>query len=113
MYEKYLKYKNVYTQIIADQDLLNDVAQDKIGYLPIKFWLFSPFIDDIDSDNIETQNQYEFYNMNENKLKNTDSYIPKNSRDYFRLSYTPVVIHQWNGKWIEGPGLSIYRRLAQ
>ena len=25
----------------------------------------------------------------------------------------PVVIHQWNGKWICGRGLSIYRRIVQ
>ena len=113
MYEKYLKYKDVYTHIIADQDLLNDVAQKYIGYLPIKFGLFSPFLDDIESDTLNSKNQYEYFNMNEDKLKNTSFYIPKNSNEYFKLSYNPVVIHQWNGKWQNGEGLSIYRRLAQ
>jgi hypothetical protein len=113
MYEKYLKYKDVYTHIIADQDLLNDIAQKEIGYLPIKFGLFSPFLNDAESDTLDSKNQYEFYNMSEAKLKNTSFYIPKNSNDYFRLSYNPVVIHQWNGKWQNGEGISIYRRLAQ
>jgi len=113
MYEKYLNNKNVYNNIIADQDLLNDIAQEQIGYLPIKFGLFSPFLNDEESDNLNIKNQYEFYNMNEDKLKNTSSYIPKNSKDYFKLSYNPVVIHQWNGKWMKGSGLSIYRRLCQ
>ena len=86
MYDKYLKYKNVYTHIIADQDLLNDIAQKEIGYLPVKFGLFSPFLNDKESDTIESKNQYDFYNMNEDKLKNTSFYIPKNSNEYFKLS---------------------------
>ena len=113
MYEKYLKYKDVYRHVICDQDLLNDVAQKEIGYLPIKFGLFSPFLNDSDSDRLDSKNQYERYKMNERKLKNTNHYIPKNSNEYFKLSYNPVVIHQWNGKWQYGTGLSIYRRLAQ
>ena len=113
MYEKYLKYKKAYTNIIADQDLLNDVAQEQIGYLPIKYGIFSPFINDKESDNLTSKNQFEKYKMNEKKLNNTSFYIPKNSNDFFKLSYNPVVIHQWNGKWQFGSGLSIYRRLAQ
>jgi hypothetical protein len=113
MYKKYLKYKNVYSHFISDQDLLNDVAQKEIGYLPIKFGIFSPFWSDSDSDKLYSINQYELFNLNENKLKNTNYYIPKNSNEYFKLSYNPVVIHQWNGKWQDGQGLSIYRRLAQ
>lgn len=111
MYEKFLKYKDVYTNIIADQDLLNDVAQNKIGYLPVRFGLFSPFINDKDTDDPSAINQYEFYQMTEKKLKNKP-FIPKNPNDFLRQSYNPVVIHQWNGKWVEGNGLSIFRRLA-
>ena len=114
MYEKYLKFKNAYNNnIICDQDLLNDVAQDNIGYLPVRFGLFSPFVSDSDSDNTSIINQYEFYHMNENKLKNKFPFLPKNSSDFFRQSANPVVIHQWNGKWTYGNGLSIYRRLVQ
>lgn len=113
MYEKYLKYKDVYKNIITDQDLMNDVAQNQIGYLPVRFGLFSPFVNDIDSDDPKIKNQYEFYNMNEEKLKNKFPFIPKNAKDFFRQSYNPVVIHQWNGKWGQGDGLSIFRRLAQ
>ena len=113
MYDKYLKYKNVYTNIICDQDLLNDIAQDQIGYLPIRFGLFSPFESDKDSDNPESGNEYIKFQMDEKKLNNTFTYIPKNSHEYFKQSYNPVVIHQWNGKWQCGGGISIYRRLAQ
>ena len=121
MYDKYLKYKNmysnhikkVYMNHIPDQDLLNDIAQKSIGYLPIKYGLFSPFVDDKDSDNPNIINQYEIFNMNEQKLNKTYSYIPKNSSQFFRQSYNPVVIHQWNGKWQNGSGLTIYRRICQ
>jgi len=112
MYAQFLKYKDAYKNIIADQDLMNDVAQNQIGYLPVRFGLFSPFIDDKDSDDPKINNQYEIYKMDEKKLKNKFPYLPKNTSDYFRQSYNPVVIHQWNGKWGEGHGLSIYRRLA-
>ena len=114
IYKKYLKYKNVYkNNPIADQHLMNDISQNQIGYLPVRFGLFSPFINDIDSDNPKIKTQYEFYNMTEKKLKNKFSFIPRNASDFFRQSYNPVVIHQWNGKWQRGKGLSIYRRLAQ
>ena len=121
MYDKYIKFinkyknqiKNIYYKNIFDQDLLNDVAQKSIGYLPIKFGLFSPFVNDAESDNPNVANQYEIWNMTEEKLNNTFSYLPKNSKEYFRLSYNPVVIHQWNGKWQNGEGISIYRRLCQ
>ncbi len=114
MYAQFLKYKNVYKNMIVDQDLMNDVAQDKIGYLPVRFGLFSPFRNDKDSDNPKVRNQYEFYQMGEKlkKLKNKFPYIPENSKDFFRQSYNPVVIHQWNGKWGGGRGISLFRRLA-
>ena len=113
MYKKYLKYKRVYKKNrIADQHLMNDVAQNQIGYLPVRFGLFSPFINDKDSDDPKINNQYEFHKMDEKKLKNKFPFLQKNTSDFFRQSYNPVVIHQWNGKWGEGSGLSIYRRLA-
>jgi hypothetical protein len=112
MYQIFLKNKNAYKNIIADQDLMNDVAQKKIGYLPVRFGLFSPFLSDKDSDDPKVRNQYEYYKMTKKKLKNKFPYIPKNTSDFFRQSYNPVVIHQWNGKWAFGGGLSIYRRLA-
>ena len=115
MYEKYLKFKDVYkNNIIADQDLINDVAQNQIGYLPVRFGLFSPFINDNDSDDPKVKTQYVIYKMTKKKLKLKKKfpYIPKNAKDFFRQSYNPVVIHQWNGKWGEGQGLSIFRRLA-
>ena len=46
IYEKCKKYKNVYRSSIGDQDLLNDIAFGKIGYLPMKFGIRSPYIED-------------------------------------------------------------------
>ena len=114
MYQKYLKYKNIYNNSnIADQHLINDLSQKQIGYLTVRFGLFSPFRNDEDSDNPEIKTQYEIFKMDEKKLKNKFPFLPKNTNDYFRQSYNPVVIHQWNGKWGQGNGLSIFRRLAQ
>lgn len=116
MYEKYLKYKDVYTSRICDQDLLNDIAFGKIGYLPIKFGLFAPFRNDTESDFKPYINQYQEYKMNELKLLNKYEkfpFLPRNTDEFFKQSYNPVVIHQWNDKWVDGSGLSIYRRLAQ
>ncbi len=116
MYEKYLKYKNVYSNRICDQDLLNDIAYGKIGYLPIRYGLFAPFRNDYESDFKPYRNQYQFFQMNELKLLNKSKkfpFLPRNTDEFFKQSYNPVVIHQWNDKWVFGSGLSIYRRLAQ
>ena len=114
MYQKYLIYKNIYNNSdIADQHLINDLSQKQIGYLPVRFGLFSPFRNDKDSDNPEIKTEYEIFKMDEKKLKNKFPFLPKNANDFFRQSYNPVVIHQWNGKWGQGSGLSIFRRLAQ
>ena len=117
MYKKYLKYKNVYSNnIIADQELLNDVCNGKIGYLPIKYGLFPPFKSDNESDFNPYHNEYEKHKMNEYKLLKKHRkfpFLPRNNDEFFKQSYNPVVIHQWNGKWVNGKGLTIYRRLAQ
>ena len=116
MYEKYLKYKNVYSNRICDQDLLNDIAYGKIGYLPIKYGLFAPFRNDYESDFQPYISQYQKLRMNEFKLLNKSKefpFLPRNTYEFFKRSSNPVVIHQWNDKWVDGSGLSIYRRLAQ
>ena len=113
MYDKFLKYKDVYNNKFADQDLLNDIAQDKIGYIPVKFGIFASHSKDERYDSLQNGNEFEFYQMNEKNFKNKFSFIPNNSDEFYKQSCNPVVIHQWNGKWSMGDGLSIYRRLAQ
>jgi lipopolysaccharide biosynthesis glycosyltransferase len=50
IYEKCVKNKDIYHNEIADQDLLNDILFGKIGYLPFKFGMRSPYGKDVDSD---------------------------------------------------------------
>ena len=110
IYKKFIKYKNIYKHSYGDQDLLNDIGFGKIGYLPIKFGIRAPYINDNDSDVGKNSN---FKYINKIKLKYLFNFLPKNENELFRLGYNPVVIHQLNGKWMDGKGLTIYRRLAQ
>ena len=112
MYEKYVKYKNVYkSSIIAEQDLINDVAYGQIGYLPMKYGIIGPFINDRLSDNYHTKGIFKYYKRA--KHKELYPFLPKNMNEMYFQAYNPVVIHQFFGKWVEGSGLTIYRRLAQ
>ena len=63
MYEKFAKYKEVYISGIAEQDLLNDIAIGKIGYLPVKYGVFSPHSTDQNSDTINLLHNFYFYNF--------------------------------------------------
>jgi lipopolysaccharide biosynthesis glycosyltransferase len=112
IYEKIVKNKSLYKPSpLIDQDLLNDVAYGKIGYLPIRFGLKAPFTDDKISDSPPYRTNYN--NILE-KAKYKEKYnLPKNRFEMNSQALNPVVIHQWNGKWICGRGLSIYRRIVQ
>ena len=50
VYEKCVKNKDAYRSAVGDQDLLNDVAFGKIGYLPMKFGIRAPYKNDKESD---------------------------------------------------------------
>ena len=111
MYEKFIKYKYIYKSAVADQHLLNDIAFGKIGYIPLKFGLRSPYKNDKDSENPPLINGYSF--VNRIKYKNKFRFIPNNEFQLFKEGYSPVVIHHCNVKWMFGKGMTIYRRLAQ
>ena len=111
IYKKFLKFKNVYSSKVGDQDLLNDIAFGKVGYLPMKFGIRAPYKNDKDSDKPLYNNP--FYHMMKKYSKSKYHYIPKNINKAIQLGHNPVVIHQFNGKWMYGKGLSIYRRIAQ
>ena len=66
---------------------MNDVAQNKIEYLSVRYGLFAPFKKDKGSIDPKVRNQYEVHKMTEKKLKNKFPYIPKNTSDFFRQSY--------------------------
>ena len=111
IYEKCVKNKDTYHNEIADQDLLNDILFGKIGYLPFKFGMRSPYGKDVDSDIVLRDNPYSYYAYVYSKVNYT--FNPQNYSKFMQLGYNPIVIHQFNGKWIYGKGLTIYRRIAQ
>ena len=111
MYNKFLENKNVYPKThVIDQDILNDVAFGKVGYLPIRFGLISPFSNDYESDYPPFKTDFSYF-----AKRNFDQYpyIPKNQNEVNSQAFNPVVVHHWNGKWLNGIGLTVYKRIAQ
>ena len=101
IYQKIVKNKKLYKPSInVDQNYLNDVSYGKIGILPIKFGL-TPY------QTIRAYLKYAKLTKNYQYLKNQNEI---KSQDF---NLNPVIIHQWNGKWVLGRGLTIYRRIAQ
>ena len=111
IYEKCVKNKNAYHNQIGDQDLLNDILFGKVGYMPLKFGIRSPYRIDADSDIVLKDNPYSYYSYAYSKVNY--SFNPQNNSKFIQLGYNPIVIHQFNGKWMFGKGLTIYRRIAQ
>ena len=112
IYEKTVKKKNVYIPSRwALQYYLNDLAYGKIGYLPLKFGIFSPFRNDRQSDTPPYITQYAF--CHKVKYHKIYPFLPKNRNEMNLQAYNPIIIHSWNGKWSSGRGLTIYRRIAQ
>ena len=71
----------------------------------------SPYSKDVDSDIVLRDNPYSYYAYVYSKVNYT--FNPQNYSKFMQLGYNPIVIHQFNGKWIYGKGLTIYRRIAQ
>ena len=76
----------------------------------MRFGLVAPFLEDQDSDSSPYKTLY--WNLDNAKYKEKYN-LPKNQDEMNIHSLNPVIIHQWNGKWIHGRGLTIYRRIAQ
>lgn len=111
IYEKCVKNKDVYHSQIGDQDLLNDILFGKIGYLPMKFGVRPPYSIDADSDIVSEYNPYSYYAQIYSKFN--FPFNPKRISKFIQLGYNPIIIHQFNGKWMYGKGLTVYRRIAQ
>lgn len=105
---RYLKMKGK-----PDQTLFNIVVPDnKKDYFPLRFGGLTPFINDRDSDKLK------FYDNSFEKWLNSplSKSFPENPNNLIKFTaqlYNPTFIHQWNGKWASGRGLSIYRHLAK
>ena len=115
MYEKYLKYRvEYYDSNIADQNIINDIAYGKIGYLPMKFGAHPLFSNDKESDSIPSESVYDLWNFyNKIKISNEYPHLLRNDKDLFLQSYNPVIVHSISEKWMYGGGITLFRRLAQ
>ena len=111
IYDLFLKYKNVYYPPLAEQNMINDIRNGKIGYIPVEFGLVPPFEDDESSSNITKTSIYRFFNLN--IISENSSFLAKTYEEYMSLAYNAVIIHCWNGKWNYGTGMNIYRKLSQ
>jgi lipopolysaccharide biosynthesis glycosyltransferase len=111
IYEKCVRNKNTYKSGTGDQDLLNDISFGKVGYLPMKFGIRSPYFSDEDSDLPKSNNPF-YYFIKYYKSFNP-KLIPEEITKVIQLCNNPIVIHQFNGKWMYGKGLTVYRRIAQ
>ena len=111
MYNKFLKYKNVYHSTVGDQDLLNDIAFGKITYIPFKYGMISPYLNDNDSEKANGNNKFSIVKKIINKEK--FDFLPKTEDELLKMGYSPCVIHHMHSKWMNGGGLTLYRKLAQ
>ena len=65
--------------------------------------------EDADNKKITSMKKY----IDAIKYKEKYSFLPKNEEDFLKLGYNPVVIHHMHSKWMDGKGLTLFRRLAQ
>ena len=112
LYNLFFKYKNVYNPPFAEQHMLNDIAFGEIGYLPVEFGLVPPFSDDkffyIKKKKIAI---YAYYNLT--VISKHSNFLPKTYEEFLHQAYNPVIVHSWTGKWAQGKGMNIYRKLCQ
>ena len=110
IYEKCVQNKTAYNDSNGDQDLLNDILFGKVGYLPRNYGFRSIFRENSELDAV-LKNKF-FGNYTSNSM---EKYLfkPKIYKECILLGFNPLIIHQFNGKWMYGKGLTIYRRLAQ
>ena len=116
MYQLFVKYKNMYKNIYAEQLMVNDIAYGFVDYLPIEFGLVPPFKDDkfFKIRKNRKKSIYNCYNLTLiSEMSNKLNSLPKTHEEFLYHAFNPVIVHSWNGKWAEGNGMNIYRRLCQ
>lgn len=107
--------KNRYLKVRGqpDQSLFNILVPDnKKGYFPFRFGGLAPFGSDKNSDNLAISN-YGIKKWLKSSLSNSFPENPRNIDRYISQLYNPTFIHQFDGKWYKGKGLSIFRSLAK
>ena len=104
-----------YLQLVGqpDQTLINIlIPDDKKNYLPFKFGGFSLFSDDKNYDYMKFED-FGFKNWLNSIYSKYLPEKPDSENGIIIKLYNPRFIHQFNGKWENGTGLSIYRLLAK
>ena len=110
MYSKFLKYKNIYGPPFAEQHMINDIAYGEIGYLPIEYGLPQPFEFD---NQFNFTNRPLFKNINLKLISKYSNFLPKTYEEFVHKAYSSIIVHSWFGKWADGRGMNIYRKLCQ
>ena len=110
MYSKFLKYKNIYGPPFAEQHMINDIAYGEIGYLPIEYGLPQPFEFD---NQFNFTNRPLFKNINLKLISKYSNFLPKTYEEFVHKAYSSIIVHSWYGKWADGRGMNIYRKLCQ
>ena len=92
IYDKIVENKNVYTkENYIDQELLNDVADGQIGYLPFKFGINGPYENDTMSDRPPFITAYDYIvNVTQKEKYN---FLPKNQDEMNAQAFNPIIVH--------------------
>ena len=101
--------ENRYLQLVGqpDQTLINIlIPDDKKNYLPFKFGGFSLFSDDKNYDYMKFED-FGFKNWLNSIYSKYLPEKPDSENGIIIKLYNPRFIHQFNGKWENGTGLSI------
>ena len=107
--------KNKYLKLEGqpDQTLFNIlIPDDKKNYLPLKFGGFSIISNDENYDSLKFID-FKFKEWLNSSLSSSLPDKPNSEKEILVNLYNPRFIHQFNGKWEKGDGLSIYRLLSK
>ena len=109
----YIDNRNLTLEGQPDQTLFNILISDENkNYLPFKFGGFSLFNNDKNYDLMLFEN-FQFKNWLKSNYSISLPEKPESEKDIIFYLYNPRFIHQFDGKWEKGDGLSIYRLLAK
>ena len=110
----YVKNRNMLLKGQPDQTLLNIIIPDsKKNYIPFKFGGICLFENDKFYDLLKFKQFLGYKNWINSKLSSSLPENPKSEIGILTKLYNPGFIHQFEGKWERGKGLSIYRLLAK
>lgn len=109
IWDKYTKNRNLVVEGAPDQTLLNIIIpDDKKDYFPFRLGIYSIFTDDNNFKKNLYISDYGLKNWFASELNNLPD-NPKTMSEYYSLYNNSIFIHQFNGKWYDGQGLSLCR----